>query len=98
MNQPSIFGSIVAQLQILGIFPGLKDGLFMAPFVLGRYEIGTDSPAVAGKQLGASSFIGKNIGAAVQLTQYANVSLGSIHHGIRADKCTAHKLNSGKLS
>ena len=98
MNQPSIFGSIMARLPIPGIVPGLKYGLDMAPFALGHYRIGTDSCAISGKPLGASSFIGKNISAAVQLTQYANVSLSSVHNRIGADKCTAHKLNSGKLS
>lgn len=72
MNRPSIFGSIVARIQIPGIFPGLK--------------------------VGAPTFIGKNIGAAVQLTQYADVSLSRIHNRMGADKFTAQQINSGKLS
>lgn len=98
MNQPSIFGSILAPLQILRIFPGLKCGLFFALFVLGHFKIGAHSPAIVGKPVGTSSLIGKNIGAAVQLTQYANVSLSSIHHRIWADQFTAQQINSGKLS
>ncbi|MCM4162106.1 hypothetical protein DHC50_00715 [Arenibacter sp. A80] len=88
----------MARLPIPGIVPGLKYGLFMAPFALGHYRIGTDSCAITGKPLGASSFIGKNIGAAVQLTQYANVSLSSVHNRIGADIFTAQQINSGKLS
>jgi len=98
MNQPSIFGGILARLPIPGIFPKLKYGLFLVPIVLGRYEIGTHSPALVGKTWGTLSFIGKNIRAAVQLTQYTYVSLSSIHNRIQADKFTAQQINSGKLS
>jgi hypothetical protein len=98
MNQPSIFGNKLVRLPIPGVFSGLKYGLDTAPFALGHYRFGTDSCAIAGNPFGISSYIDKNIGAAVQLTQHTNVSLGSIHHGIRADTYTAHKLNSGKLS